>query len=100
MKRLQVIFFALATLLAPVIVRAESNKPITITIPANVPHFHPVFDGASLNIRFFVQQTTTSGISFNVHPGDLYEVHDTVNGVDVLVSHVFWDADGVAHTAP
>jgi hypothetical protein len=100
MKRFQIFLFLFAALFAPLAVQAQSNKPITIVIAAGVPHFHPVYDGASQNIRFFETQTNDSGFSFDVHPDTIYEVKQFVNGVYVLTGHVKWDANGVPTQLP
>ena len=99
MKRLSVLFLALAVLFAPVAFSA-SNAPITVTFPANVEHFHPVFEGASANIKFFTAQTTPDAGSFDVHPGTVYEIRNFVNGVYVLVGHVQWASDGTFTQLP
>jgi len=105
MKRFSALFLAFAVLFAPAVILAanndnDSNKPITITVPPNVLHFHPVYDGASANIRLFTSQTTAAGITFDVHPEKRYEVADFVNGVYTPVSLVYWTSDGQAHQEP
>ncbi|MEO6569815.1 MAG: hypothetical protein ABIO94_13715 [Opitutaceae bacterium] len=94
MKRFSALFLAFALLVAPAFVQAESNAPITVTFPANIEHFHPVFEGVSANIKFFTAQTTPDAGSFDVHPGQVYEIRNFVNGVYVLVGTVTWAADG------
>jgi len=101
MKSYKLLLFVFAAAITmPLATQAASNAPITITIPAGPHQFHPVYDGASANIRLFNSPGGDNAVTFDVHPDTQYEVWGFVGGVYQLIGHVSWSPAGVMTFTP